>query len=127
MKTKRNSKTSTLSPVQLAWMAARALVDVKAAEYQAEKNARGLNDRKEMTEAECDAVTLAQEELADELGYYAAKDVLRAAEDALLAWSFAHALAFRPSAKAEIDTLRANAWKPAVRVKLIDIASRLAA
>jgi hypothetical protein len=123
----KTSKTRKFSPVQLAWMTARAMVDAKVEEYNAAKTARGLNDRRDMTDEECDAITLGQEALKDELGYYAAKEVLSKAEDALIEWSLAHALAFRPSAKKDLDLLRANAWKLSVRTQLIDAAARLVA
>ena len=123
----KTSKTRKFSPVQLAWMTARALAVAKAEENNAAKTAGGREDRRDRTDGEWDAITIGQEALKAELGYYAAKEVPAKAEDALIEWSLAHALAFRPSAKKDLDLLRANAWKLSVRTQLIDAAARLVA
>lgn len=127
MKTKR-IKSSKFSAQQTAWMLATAQMDAIRAEYESLRIERGLIDRRDASEEESERVFEAQETVKEALGYYKAMDVLRAAEDALIAWSLDHAATFAPAAqKATVEMLRAKSWMPSVRGRLIDLASKLAA
>ena len=120
---------ATMSPAQTAYCLARATYDVAIAEQNrlAPPPAQGA------PESEVDAWLDASEEAHVSLGLSRLFDALRAAEDAMLAWSFevARKEAGRSKAKlAIIAEVEANIGKPlhlTSRTRAIDIALRLAA
>ena len=120
---------AAMSPVQTAYCLARASYDAAIAEQNrlAPAPAQGA------PESEVDAWLDASEEAHESLGLSRLFDALRAAEDAMLAWSFgvARKEAGRSRAKlALIADIESNIGKPmhlTTRTKAIDIALRLAA
>lgn len=81
------TRTPKLSPAQIAYATAKALVETLRAECDAEFAKAGLVYTREMSEDAFDVVSNAREDIEERLGYWQAKTALHNAEQAMIAWA----------------------------------------
>ena len=120
--------TRRFHETQTAYMLARVTAEQIEADYNAACKAAGLVFERAQTDEEFESVNDAREALADQFGLYPAKDALRLAERAMVAWSCEQAKKVDPSKAAEIDeTAKKSYLRPAFWARLVDMAARLRA